>query len=380
MSLYREGQEVVFRLPTTFEGESRGVIQDIVTDSDLGAERDTYRVEVNENETRRAGNRYRIRNEHVVHVVRNADGLVVGTPGIEPQTFTLDLGEVDPFAEDNIFADPADENEFPEEEEDHGGEDQTEAEPAPRPIWGRVDEFQPQPNPNVGRRTAQEIIEAELERMRVLAADRPQVRYIRAEPAPNPATPEEVMPEIQATPTKKKRVVTSVVDMTLPTNAEVLNNAIGGTLPVGMLLVAGRMCPVYRYNETTRLNQAIAAIHTNDYTGRTDRDYYFTWPIPGSQTTIVPCYDPESNTVMYKTQGTEDYWTSECANHRILNTRCVRDFASVRWARTIDLNMWLERNGYKTASLPKKKLRRKYKEMPKIKEEKYYADRKEFIA
>jgi hypothetical protein len=97
-------------------------------------------------------------------------------------------------------------------------------------------------------------------------------------------------------------------------------------------------------------------------------------------TQISPAYDARHGVIVNKTRS-GGIWVNEYADSRILNTDYYRDNLRVKWASRDSLWRYLERNGIPIPALyPKKKLRRKYKEMPKIKEEKYYGNSKEFIA
>ena len=94
---------------------------------------------------------------------------------------------------------------------------------------------------------------------------------------------------------------------------------------------------------------------------------------------VLPAYDTRHGVLVNKTQA-GGIWVNEYVDNRILNIEYYRDNLRVKWASRDRLYKYLERNGIPIPPLRlKKRLRHKYKEMPKIKEEKHYGG-KEIIA
>jgi hypothetical protein len=167
-------------------------------------------------------------------------------------------------------------------------------------------------------------------------------------------------------------------EMEPATPEDIANNNLHGTAPVGMLQIGeNRRVPVYDAHAAIFMNTGL--IDARDYEASINRQYFLLWTVGGMS--IQPSYDKIYDVVCFKHIATGEIWMNECQQHRIVNTDCLRDIHRVRWTKKTLYEKYLERNGIPKPTLkPKKNLRRKYKEMPKIKEEKYYADRKEFIA
>src|SRR5687767_11987345 len=72
MSLYREGQRVIFVLPTVNLRETNGTITQVLQDSDLGDQRDLYSVLIDSDQRTHPGITFSIRNENVVDTINEA--------------------------------------------------------------------------------------------------------------------------------------------------------------------------------------------------------------------------------------------------------------------------------------------------------------------
>lgn len=162
--------------------------------------------------------------------------------------------------------------------------------------------------------------------------------------------------------------------------ADIQRYALGieNDLPVDFLVIRDQAIPVY---DARRHGGRLTA---QDYEGRTDRTMQFNFHMEGIGQ-LVPTYHVVGNTIKWFCPETGDYFVSQYQNNAVshLAAGVVFDHMNVRWTRERNLQATgriqaIPVPGMKKG-LTKKKLRQKYKEMPKIREEKYYAG-KEFIA
>jgi hypothetical protein len=347
----------------------RGIIIDILEDSDNGSERDTYTVRVNEPFSLYNGDNFTIHNEDVVEE--------------QPQEVRRTTGQMTYIRPENAFiwgtagetstAIPIPEDENEEDSEnifDEGLSDDDDAEEQAEeiPQQQRGDELESIIAGNVSDEEFRQRLEQSI-RVSVWNTTRPtttdpqplrrSARSIPVPPLPNPSTP-------------TSNIVYNEVESA--TADEIARYTIQGVRPAGMLNIDGNRRPVYDAAEL----QPTGSIGGRDYNMTAESVRFLIVTINGTQ--ISPAYDARHGVIVNKTRS-GGIWVNEYADSRILNTDYYRDNLRVKWASRDSLWRYLERNGIPIPALyPKKKLRRKYKEMPKIKEEKYYGNSKEFIA
>lgn len=162
--------------------------------------------------------------------------------------------------------------------------------------------------------------------------------------------------------------------------ANIENYRLVGQLPVEFVVVNRRAIPVYDSVQNR------GSIQREDYRPTHRSDRLFRFVIGGA--TLVPRYNVAFGTMDFTCVETGDIWTNTFENAAVTNVdNKIVDHIGIFWTTRREI-MEHRRNGQpipiprdaaNNAKRPKKKLRRKYKEMPKIREEKYYAT-KEYIA
>lgn len=212
---------------------------------------------------------------------------------------------------------------------------------------------------------------------------------------PQPAPAAEAVPHLEDNTTEVLMTAPAFqwLGINIPTHEQIEADAranieayrLHGVLPEMFVVIGRRAIPVY--DSILSRN----SVQREDYRPTSRSERFFKFNIPGNAgITLIPHYNVTFGTMDF-TSPDGDTWSNTFENAAVTNIRpIVLDNIGVNWASRRDL-MEQRRavQGQATpvtrdttvsnAKRPKKKLRRKYKEMPKIREEKYYAT-KEFIA
>jgi hypothetical protein len=356
MSLYQIGHEIRFIIPGAANSyEARGTILEVPFDTARGAVNDSYTVEVNEPFSTFHRNTYTIGNDEVSGVlgvptlIPTESRMIWGNPGT-----TIAEGEEEDDDDDDFFDDPSDEEEA-EVEEEVDPEEQNRIEAA------------------LARSTSRsEFLSRNLEEITRAFTVPPAVPRASRREAPQAVAATAYVTSMTPTP----RVPTDIVynEVENPTPEELSIHTFHGVFPIGMLNVEGVRIPVY---EAAHM-QALYSVTARDYKIATNSRRFLRYSVNGLP--ISPSYDTHHGLLVYRT-GEGQVLVNEYMEPRVTNVNYFRDNCRVKWAIREELWRYFERTGQNIQNpYPKKKLRRKYKEMPKIKEEKHYVGKKEFIA
>jgi hypothetical protein len=346
--MYRLGDRIIFNYSTLLIPNTCATVTNVLRDSDNGDERDLYVVMVDWNEMR-AGQTYTITNTNIVRYQNPPATATDPQPaptGFIASDAPLDLGEDG----------PSDSEEALDEEEEDDVEEADESEESAESAWmDRVI------NGNSQKAVRQQLSQPVVESMWTNSST-DRIQYITTRSQFNP----------QPMPRPEPQIVYN--EMRMPTDQEMVDFVtIGGIRPIGMLEVEGVFKPVY----DASLFHSAGILGVPDYNPTLESRYYVMFTI--ERTPMKPCYDTRHGIIVFRSdRGT--IFVNEYAQERAASVENYRDVMHIRWARRDNVNRWFERNGVPIPSLyPKKKLRRKYKEIPKIKEEKFYAGNKEYI-